>query len=195
MRLLLGTKNHGKIRELQALLAEFSQIELLTYRDQPFSDVREDGESFRENALTKARQISAETGLLVLAEDAGLEVAALHGAPGVRSARFAGEKASDEENVAQLLRRLAGVKDRRARFVCAAVLRFLDGDELIAEGELKGRIALERRGSQGFGYDPIFIPEGFSKTLAELGSPTKNEISHRRRALEQLKEDLRRISS
>jgi len=190
MHLLLGTRNDGKIRELQALLVDLREVELLTYRDQPFSDVREDGKCFRANALKKARQICAETDLPVLAEDAGLEVEALKGAPGVRSARYAGEKARDKENVAKLLKALESVNDRNARFVCVAVLRFPDGRELIAEGELKGVIADEPRGDYGFGYDPIFIPEGLSQTLAELGPTVKNEISHRRRAIEQLKKEL-----
>lgn len=191
MQLLLGTKNDVKIREFQALLAELTEIELLTYRDHPFNDVPEEGKIFRENALKKAHQICAETGLPVLAEDAGLEVAALHGAPGVRSARYASEKATDRENISKLLKALEGIKVRGSRFVCVTVLRFPDGEELIAEGELKGWVALGPRGSHGFGYDPVFIPEGYEQTLGELGSAVKDQISHRKRALESIKKELR----
>ncbi len=186
MRVLLGTRNRGKIQEIEEILFGLPWLELLTYEEVPFSDVAEEGRSLEENALLKARRISQETGLPVLAEDSGLEVPALEGAPGVRSARFAGENATDKENIAKLLSLLQGVSDRRARFRAVVVLHFPEGEELVATGELRGEIALEPRGSSGFGYDPVFIPEGFSKTLAELGPEVKNEISHRRRALERL---------
>ncbi|MDW8141796.1 MAG: RdgB/HAM1 family non-canonical purine NTP pyrophosphatase [Candidatus Bipolaricaulota bacterium] len=186
MRLLLGTKNWGKIAEIKAILAEFSHLELLTVHEHPFTEVSEDGETFEENARKKARAISQETGLAVLAEDSGLEVLALGGAPGVRSARFAGAAKDDQANIAKLLELLTGVTDRRARFRCVAVLSFPDGKELIGEGTLNGQIALAPRGSAGFGYDPVFIPKGYEQTLAELGPAIKNQISHRRRALEAL---------
>jgi XTP/dITP diphosphohydrolase len=185
MELLLGTKNKGKIREIKEIFT-LPNVKLLTYEECSFSDVAEEGSSFEENALLKARQICAETGLPVLAEDSGLEVAALDGRPGVRSSRFAGEGSSDEENIAKLLGLLQGVSDRRARFRAVAVLRFPQGKELVAEGELRGEIALAPQGESGFGYDPVFIPEGFSQTLAELGPEVKNGISHRRQALERL---------
>ena len=185
MTILLGTKNKGKIREIKEIL-DLPGVKLLTYEERPFSEVAEEGDSFEENALLKARQICAETGLPVLAEDSGLEVPALDGQPGVRSSRFAREEATDEENIAKLLELLQGVDDRRARFRTVAVLRFPEGRELVTEGELWGEIAPEPRGKHGFGYDPVFIPEGLSKTLAELGPKVKNEISHRRRALERL---------
>jgi XTP/dITP diphosphohydrolase len=193
VKILLGTKNPGKIREILSILSDLGGVELLTVEERPFGDVAEEGETFRENALLKARKISQETGLAVLAEDSGLEVEALGGAPGVRSARFAGESATDQENIAKLLRLLEGVEARTACFICAAVLHFPDGRELIAEGELCGRIAYEMRGRSGFGYDPVFIPEGYDKTLAELGPQVKNKISHRRRALDKLKEKWRSI--
>lgn len=202
MKLLLGTKNRGKLRELFALgLGEELPIpiELLTVDDVPFSDVPETGKTFLENALLKARAISEETGLPVLAEDSGLEVEALGGAPGVRSARFAGEGATDEQNLQKLLKLLEGVpeEERRARFVCVAVLRFPgpDGREIVAEGELLGRIAPAPRGEHGFGYDPVFLPEGFNQTLGELGPSVKDRISHRRRAVEALKRTLRELLS
>ena len=185
MIILLGTKNEGKIREIKEIFT-LPRVRLLTYEDHPFSDVVEEGSSFEENALLKARRICAETGLPVLAEDSGLEVSALGGRPGVRSSRFAHDRASDEENIAKLLELLRGVDDRRARFRAVAVLRLPDGEELVTEGELRGEIAPKPRGEHGFGYDPVFIPEGFTETLAELGPKAKNEISHRRRALERL---------
>lgn len=186
MRLLLGTKNQGKIAEITAILAERSEFELLTVREQPFTEVPEDGATFEENARKKARAISHETGLAVLAEDSGLEVAALGGAPGVKSARFVGEAKDDQANIAKLLELLRGVTDRRARFRCVAVIAFPDGRELSGEGVLEGQIALAPKGSAGFGYDPVFIPEGYDQTLAELGPQIKNKISHRRRALQAL---------
>lgn len=185
MTILLGTKNRGKIREVVEIFT-LPNVKLLTFEDCPFSDVAEEGSSFRENALLKARGISAETGLPVLAEDSGLEVAALDGGPGVRSSRFAHDHATDEENIAKLLELLQGVGDRRAQFHTVAVIRFPEGEELIAEGGLQGEIALEPQGESGFGYDPVFIPAGFTETLAELGPEIKNKISHRRRALEKL---------
>lgn len=197
MKLLLGTKNDQKFPEFFKILADLP-IEWLTYLECPFHDVHEDGRTFQENALKKAREISRETGLVVLAEDAGLEVEALEGRPGVYSARFAGvraQRATDQQNIEKLLRLLESVENRSARFVCVAVLRFPDGKELITKGELRGHIAHAPRGTRGFGYDPVFIPEGYEKTLAELGPSVKDEISHRRRALEQLRKELRRSLS
>jgi XTP/dITP diphosphohydrolase len=195
VRVLLGTKNRGKIREIREILSSFgpAQLELLTFAEVPFSDVAEEGTSLEENALLKARKVSEETGLTVLAEDSGLEVLALGGGPGARSSRFAGEGATDSENIAKLLSLLRDVSDRRARFRAVAVLHFPDGRELSAEGELWGEIAPQPRGASGFGYDPVFIPAGFSETLAELGPEIKNRISHRRRALERLMGLLREL--
>lgn len=185
MKILLGTKNGGKIKEIKALRAlhAFRSVELLTYKDYPFKDVAEEGRSFKANALKKAREICKETGMPVLAEDSGLEVAALGGKPGALSSRFAGEDATDEENMEKLLSLLANIEDRRARFRCAAVLCFPNGKEISAEGELKGKIVKEPKGSSGFGYDPVFVPEDYQETLAQLGPEVKNAISHRRKAL------------
>lgn len=190
MRLLLGTKNSNKIREIKEICVEFLDLELLTFSECPFSDVLEDGETFEENARKKAQQICAQTNLPVLAEDSGLEVYALGGAPGVHSARFAGEHKDDQANIEKLLALLKDSTDRRARFRCVAVLVWPNGDELMSEGVLSGQIALSPRGTAGFGYDPIFIPDGYTQTLAELGSQVKNKISHRRRALEGLMRQL-----
>lgn len=190
MRLLLGTKNSNKIREIKEICAEFLDLELFTFSECPFSDVLEDGKTFEENARKKAQQICAQTGLPVLAEDSGLEVYALGGAPGVHSARFAGEHKDDQANIEKLLALLKDSRDRKACFRCVAVLVWPNGDELLSEGILSGQIALSPRGTAGFGYDPVFIPDGYTQTLAELGSQIKNKISHRRRALEGLMRQL-----
>ena len=193
MILLLGTHNDGKLAELREVLADVRGIDLVTFHERPFSYAEESGSTFLENALLKARAASRETGLPVLAEDAGLEVTALGGAPGVRSARFSGLPVDYARNNALLLERLAGIADRRARFVTWAVLRLPDGREFTSEGVLPGRIATAPRGEGGFGYDPLFIPEGNTRTLAEISLQEKNRISHRRRAIDGLKGVLERI--
>lgn len=180
-RILLGSKNPDKIGEVKAILGDVAQW--LTIEQHPFANVEEDGETIEDNARKKASSICKETQLVVLAEDTGLEVDALHGAPGVFSARYAGEEASYEDNVAKLLGELRGQAKRRARFRCVCIVCFPDGRELLAQGQLPGAILTAPRGRGGFGYDPVFLPDGFSKTLAELPSSTKNHISHRARAL------------
>jgi len=182
-RVLLGTRNDGKIAEVQELLAGLAGLEFLTSSQVPFSQVEETGTTFLENALLKARAIGEETGLPVLAEDAGLEVPALGGDPGVRSARYAGEPVDYGKNNELLLRRLAAVDDRRARFVAVAALRIPDGQIFVATGVLCGRVARVPSGAGGFGYDPLFVPNGEERTLAELSLHNKNQISHRRRAI------------
>jgi len=190
MKLLLGTRNPGKLAELKALLEDVPSLCLATYAEQPFALVEETGTTFVENARLKARSIAAQTGLAVLAEDAGLEVDALDRAPGVRSARFSGEPVDHSRNNALLLDRLQGRTDRLARFVAVACLHFPDGMEILKEGVLEGRIAESPAGEEGFGYDPLFIPSGDDRTLAEMSREEKNRISHRRRAIEQVKEAL-----
>jgi len=190
MVLLLGTKNPNKVREITEIFADLPGVQFLTFHECPFSDVLEDGRTFEENARKKAQEICAQTGLPVLAEDSGLEVFALGGAPGVRSARFAGSSKDDRANIEKLLDALQGVSDRRARFRCVAVLALPTGEEFVSEGALEGRISAAPAGTSGFGYDPVFIPDGYEQTLAELGPQIKNRISHRRRALEGLKAQL-----
>jgi len=182
-QVLLGTTNRGKIAEALDLLSGLPGIEWRTYADCPFADVDETGESFLENALLKAAAIGAETGLPVLSEDAGLEVLALGGEPGVRSARYSGEPVDVPRNNALLLERLSKETDRRARFVAVAALRLPDGQTFVSSGVLRGSIADSPRGRGGFGYDPLFVPAGTTKTLAEMTLVEKNEISHRRRAI------------
>ena len=191
MILLLGTHNRGKIEELKELLADLEGLELLTFHERSFHEVEETGFTFRENALLKARAIGRETGIPVLADDSGLEVASLNKEPGVLSARFSGVPVDYARNNTLLLERLKGVEDRRARFVIVIVLRLPDGREFLQEGILDGKIARHLIGAGGFGYDPLFIPEGSSLTLAEMASVEKNAISHRQRAIVGIKEVLR----
>ena len=183
-RLLLATKNCGKIEEMRDLLRGLSRLTLLTHDDIPFADVEETGVTFLANALLKARAASLETGLASLAEDAGLEVAALGGAPGVRSARFSGEPVDYARTNALLLEKLRGVADRRGRFVAVTVLYLPGGRVFTTSGSLDGAIASEPRGEGGCGYDPVFGPVGETRTLAEFALGEKNLVSHRRRALE-----------
>ena len=179
-RLVAATKNPDKLREVRAVLAEVAPgVELVDGLDWP--EVEETGATLQENALLKARAVAAATGLPAVADDTGLEVAALGGDPGVHTARFAGLGATYAANRRALLDALAGVADRRARFRTVVALVSPDGAEALVEGVLEGRISTGERGSGGFGYDPIFEVEG--RTLAEMGEKEKNSISHRARAL------------
>ena len=183
MRIIAATNNQGKLQEIRAIFGE--KAEVVSLRDMGLDiDVTEDGETFLENAQKKAREIQKVTGGTVLADDSGLEVDALFGAPGVYSARYAGEGATDADLIAKILSELKDKADRRARFVCTMVLRFDDGTEYIARGECEGEIAAAPRGENGFGYDPVFFIPNMGKTMAELSSEEKNAISHRRRALD-----------
>jgi XTP/dITP diphosphohydrolase len=180
MKASLASGNRHKLRELRALFPDW-EIEALEDGAMP----EETGSTFYENALAKARH-GREAGapeLWVIGEDSGLEVQGLDGRPGIRSARYAGPEASDEENVARLLDELAGAEGeaRRARYVSELVLLSPEG-ELRGTGTLEGRIAGEARGSEGFGYDPVFVPEGEERTVAQLGDDWKRKHSHRARA-------------
>lgn len=194
-RLLLGTKNPGKVKEARAIISVPGEnLRILSFRDIGFSDVDESGQTYADNSLKKARSISKETGLPVLSDDSGLEVFALDKAPGPRSARFAGPRSTDEENLSLLLDKLKQVEERGARFVTVATLYLSPDKRYMTRGTLGGRVAREPKGNSGFGYDPIFVPEGFNKTLAQLGEEEKNKISHRRKALEKMREKLRDLS-
>ncbi len=183
---LLATRNEGKISEFTALLdSVFERIISLRGLDS-IPDIVEDGNSFRENALKKARFISDLTKRVTLADDSGLEVYAIGGRPGVLSARYAGEKALDKENIQKLLKELSGVDDRRARFVCTLALVFPNGKEIVVEGGCNGIIINEPRGDGGFGYDPVFFVPEMDKTMAELKPEEKNLISHRALAVKKL---------
>lgn len=189
---VLATGNAGKVREMQAMLAP------LGYRVRPqsefdFEQPPETGETFIENAIIKARAAAAATGLPAIADDSGLEVAALGGAPGVRSARYAGEHGDDAANNAALLQALDGQRQRQARFrcVCVCLRHASDPAPLIAQGVWPGRIMTETRGTLGFGYDPLFLPVGEQRTAAELPAEDKNRMSHRGQAVQALVTQLR----
>lgn len=180
--ILLASNNGKKIAELSAILASFG-IEIKAQRDYGIEDVPETGLTFIENALIKARHAARQSGLPAIADDSGLCVPALGGAPGIYSARYSGE--GDAGNNRKLLAALENVQDRRAYYVCLiAYLRHADDPlPIIAQGLWHGTIALEARGDGGFGYDPLFVPAGDSRTAAEYSAAEKNSISHRARAL------------
>ena len=191
MRVVLATANPDKVREIEAILAG-TGIELVP-RPPEVADVEETGETLEDNARLKAAALAEATGLPALADDTGLEVDALGGAPGVRSARFAGPGATYEDNVWALLAALARAADddRRARFRTVALLRHPDGREVRAEGAVEGTIALSPRGEGGFGYDPVFVPaEGDGRTFAEMDPEEKHASSHRGRAFRALAAEL-----
>ena len=177
MKIVVATHNAHKLEEISAILPGFEIVS-----DDP--DVEETEPDFAGNALVKARAAAARhPGEWTMADDSGLQVDALGGAPGVRSARYAGEPSSTPANNALLLKNLEGVEDRKARFVCAIALVDPSGKEHSVEGRCEGRIALAPSGGGGFGYDPLFVPDGYDITFAELGEKVKNSISHRARAL------------
>ena len=183
-KLVIASNNPGKLRELQLTLASLS-IEILTQAQLGIDEAEEPHCTFIENALAKARHVSRISGLPALADDSGLCVAALGGAPGVQSARYAGEPKSDSRNNEKLLQAMAGVADRRAHYYCVLVLvRHTDDPQpLIAEGEWHGEIAQQMRGEGGFGYDPLFWLPQLNKMSAELSRDEKAQISHRAQAL------------
>ena len=188
-RLVLATTNPGKVREIKRLLSD-TGIEILTLDDiEPLQMPPEEGATFRENAGAKARFVAARSGLAALADDSGLEVDWLGGAPGVYSARYAGEGATDKENYRKLLGEMEGVEpaSRGARFRCAASLALPDGTVGDFDGSFEGVIADGPSGDGGFGYDPVFFIPGEGKTAAELTAEEKNSMSHRAKALEKLK--------
>jgi len=199
MRILIATMNEGKLREYERLLANVPGLELETMASLPGPvDVVEDRDTFAGNALKKATEIAAASGIACLADDSGLEVDALGGRPGVYSARYAGEGATDEENNAKLLDELTATADesRTARFRCAIVLVDGAGREIATvEGTCEGRIGRASKGAHGFGYDPLFIPDRYHETMAELGPETKNAISHRAHAAAKLVPLLRELQN
>ncbi len=195
MECVLATRNEGKLKEIKDLLKGLD-IKITSLKDIPQAPiVRECGSSFRENALIKAKVIASFTNKVVMADDSGLEVGVLNGEPGVYSARFAGENASDDENNKELLKRLEGVSlsERGATFRCVVVIVSPEGREDIAEGECNGIIQLEEKGDSGFGYDPLFFVPEYGKTFAELPLEVKNRISHRAKAMEKLKHILKTV--
>ncbi len=190
MKLIFATKNKGKLKEVKNIFSEFD-LELLSLNELPDPpEIIEDGNTFEENSLIKSRTIFKKYGDPVFADDSGLSVEQLNGAPGVYSARYAGEHATYKENNEKLLKELSSFPPpHKAKFVCCA--SYVDADtEIITFGELHGEIITEYRGENGFGFDPIFVPDGYDKTLAELSLEEKNCISHRAKAMNNLKTEL-----
>jgi XTP/dITP diphosphohydrolase len=192
-RIALATRNPHKIREISRICADWP-VEWATIQDHDpalFPDVDETGETYLENAILKATAVASAAGMAALADDSGIEVDALGGRPGPRSARFAGPDASDERNLAELIRAIRGVPAAglTARYRCLAALVEGDGGEVVqAEGVCEGTLVTKPRGDDGFGYDPIFVPVGWDRTMAELRPDEKDRISHRGRALRSLGE-------
>lgn len=197
MKIVLATRNKNKVEEIREILKMylddevFSQIELLSSADFQIPEIEEDGETYEENALKKAREVYKFTKLPSLADDSGIEVEILGGRPGVFSARYAGEGATDEENNKKLLKELENVpiEKRKAKFKC--VIAYVDSvEERIFYGETSGKVIFEPLGDGGFGYDPLFLPDGFDLTYAQLPGEVKNRISHRSKALQKFAEFL-----
>jgi len=191
VKVLLGTRNPAKLQEMRDILGEIPGIEWVSALDLNLPEPPEEGKTIEENAIIKAVLYAKGSGLPAISEDTGLEVAALSGAPGVLSSRFAGKEKDYAANNKKLLELLVGATDRKARFRTVAVLALPDGRFWTSEGVLEGTITEEPRGSGGFGYDPLFVPVGETRTLAEMSPSEKNAISHRRKALEGLRPLLR----
>ena len=190
MTIVLATRNQGKIAEIRALLPGLGIQPAASYPGCPEPD--ETGRNFEENALIKARAVAQYTSRAALADDSGLEVDALDGAPGVRSARYAGAGATDRDNIQRLLDALDGIPDadRTARFRCAMAVAAPDGRTWTVEGVCEGRIIRKPRGGAGFGYDPLFVPAGYKSTFGELERSVKNRLSHRAMALDRIRDVL-----
>jgi XTP/dITP diphosphohydrolase len=187
LRIVIASRNSHKLRELGGLLAHHSLVPLPYWTSLP----PETGETFEENAVRKAQEAARAAELAAVADDSGIVVHALGGAPGVRSARFAGEDATDEENLRKLLEEMRGQEDRRAEYVCALAFAAPDGRVHVFEGRCEGRLIDVPRGEGGFGYDPAFVPadlDGDDRTMAELPQHEKDAISHRGRAVRKLAE-------
>jgi XTP/dITP diphosphohydrolase len=195
----LASRNPGKLREIRTILAEAGvPLEVVSADDFPGWEAPEETEpDYAGNALLKARSLASFAGMATLADDSGIEVDVLDGGPGPRSARYAGEAATDEENLRKLIDVVRGVPPERrtARYRCVAVLVTPSGDEATAEGTVEGTLVTEPRGTGGFGYDPIFVPNGGSRTMAELSPAEKDRISHRGKAFRGLVEALRALTS
>lgn len=192
-KLAVATKNAHKLREIARICADWP-VSWLTVESthEPWPDVDEPHDTYLDNALAKAREVAAAFGVPAIADDSGIEVDALDGAPGPRSARLAGEDATEEENLDELLGRIQGAPaaERTARYRCVAAVAWPDGREVWTEGVCEGRLETEPRGSGGFGYDPAFVPEGGERTMAELSDEEKDRISHRGRAFRAMRERL-----
>jgi len=198
MKLVIATNNLNKIREIRAKFAEISSLELISLNDFPDPpEIIEDGSSFRENAFKKARGIASYTGSPAMADDSGLAVDALDGRPGIYSARYGGESATDTDRSRMILEEMRGIPPERrgARFICVISIAFPDGRSYFAEGSCEGVIAETMKGGHGFGYDPIFYLPEHGKTMAELPLHEKNRISHRAKALDAAREILMKLGN
>lgn len=196
-RIIFATGNAGKIKEINMIMKD-TGMEVVSMKEAGITvDVEEDGSTYEENALIKARAVAACTDDIVMADDSGLEIDYLNKEPGVYSARYLGEDTSYRIKNANLIERLEGVADaqRTARFVCAIAAVLPDGKELTTRATIEGRIGYEERGENGFGYDPIFYVPEFGKTTAELTEEEKNKVSHRGKALQLMKEELKKYES
>jgi XTP/dITP diphosphohydrolase len=194
-RIAIASRNPGKVREILAICSDWpAQWIMWESADRPWPEVEESGQSYLDNALLKARTLATALGEAAVADDSGIEVDALGGAPGPRSARYAGEEATDEQNLRMLIRAVAGVpaSGRTARYRCVAALAWPERRDVWAEGVCEGTLISKPRGSGGFGYDPIFVPAGWDRTMAELSPEEKDRISHRGRAFRALREMLAR---
>ncbi|MFD2046247.1 XTP/dITP diphosphatase [Ornithinibacillus salinisoli] len=195
-KVIIATKNKGKAKEFKTLFAKYNiqAVSLLELKDN-MPDVDETGSTFEENAALKAEEIAGVLNTPVLADDSGLVIDALGGRPGIYSARYAGEPKNDQANTEKVIAELANVPEheRTARFVCVLAVAIPGNNTILKSGYCEGRIGTHPKGENGFGYDPIFIPEGFEETMAELSSEEKNNISHRNNAIVQLEDWLRSI--
>lgn len=192
MKIILASNNQKKLKELKAILSDMD-VELLSQREAGCDfEVEETGTTFAENAYLKAKAVSDATGVIAVADDSGLMVDALNGEPGVYSARYApgGHDVSDKEKYMYLLSKLVGAEDRKAKFVSSICCIFPNGDIIRTEGEVHGEILSEPDGEGGFGYDPVFRPNGFAHSMAVLGPEVKNKISHRANALKKFRKEL-----
>lgn len=191
MELIFATHNNNKVKEVTKMLPSYLSMKSLTDINF-FDEIEETGTTFEENAQLKAKTIFDKTGKNIFADDSGLVIEVLDGAPGVYSARYAGT-GKDEDNIAKALKELEGKTNRKAYFISIFCL-ILDGKEYFFEGRVNGTIATEIMGDNGFGYDPIFIPDGFSKSFAQMSSEEKNAISHRGKAVEKLNDFLTNLN-
>jgi len=191
-KLIIATKNKGKVREIKHVLKPL-RLKIISLLDLPkLHDLRETGKTFEENAIRKAKIIAKKTKELVLADDSGLEVKALKGKPGIRSARYAGPNPTTSKLCGKLLKKMKSEKDRRARFICVIAIAGPKKVRTI-RGVCKGKVIFKMKGKHGFGYDPVFVPDGYKKTFAQMPLKLKNRISHRGKALKKAKACLDRI--
>ncbi len=192
LTIIAATQNEHKLKELREIVGQFG-MEVISQKEAGFGDIDvvEDGETFEENSFKKANEIMKLSGKICIADDSGLSVDYLNGAPGVYSARYAGEHKSDLDNNNKLLKELENAPDRSARFVSVVTMVYPDGKVVQARGECPGKIIFAPRGNGGFGYDPLFIADGLNETFAEITQETKNTVSHRAKALAELEKKLK----